>query len=258
MNVNSPAIQLRSPSKVHNELVIELKNRNCKWDAPLDFPVIQPILANRSQETLGSTYTTNILQYTQTKFRGLKFYFSKEKYASSDGFSPSGDYPKLLQDLQLAARESGFEIALNGKPRKEASNQRRIVCLRGIGYKGYKLKNPINENVYRKTSLKNDPAQNSRGANGKRLPRRTSTAHYTTNNLLRCKMNFLVSFDEVGFFLVGGLGHTCHDGHPKLSEDNLPTRTKFIRIEDAEVLCNIKEAKAQYSVGSNVFFVRTG
>ena len=115
----------------------------------------------------------NIFKYLENEYKlhPPQIYFCKKKYPCKDGFSDLG-WSSLLKDLQRCSLCQGFSIASCGY-----GNQKNIFCnikcSHGFLYQSDIKKRKVISN-YRITSPIND-RKNSRGIDGKKLPRRSST-----------------------------------------------------------------------------------
>ena len=222
-----------------------------EWTASLIMP---SRICNNKGEFLTTTYNdTNILQYTSDVWKGCKIYFDISKFPIDDGFKNSNGWKDLHRILRLQAQISGFDIVSNGCPTKSQPNQRRICCRRSILYfnKNHKL-----ADCYRGTSLKNDK-KNSRGKTGRQMSHRTASA-LPVSAEERCGMFFIVSFDDNGYFMIGGHGCCQHHHHIKLNRSQTQTRTCHLSSSNVEIITDIGMAQAKNSIGANVFYVRSG
>jgi len=223
-----------------------------QWPASLMMPIK---ICNMKGEFFTETYDdTDILQYTSDIGKGYKLYFDICKYPIENGFkSNSNGWKELHRVLRLQAQGAGYDIVSNGCPTKNSSNQRRICCRLSIMY--FNKKHTISDS-YRGCSLKND-RKNSRGKIGRRMPRRTASA-LPISLEQKCGMFFIVSFDENGYYMIGGRGCCNHQHHMKLTRCQTQTRIRHLSSSDVEIITDIGIVQAKNSIGANVFYVRSG
>jgi hypothetical protein len=146
-----------------------------------------------------------------------KVYLHPSKYKSGNGFNSTESdvcgWNELLLDLQKASQLTGEVLVSNGRG-GGGKNSRLLKCQRGrVSYTGKeKKKNAANQKC-RKQSLLND-RQNSRGPGGKKEARKTATTRSISKDEC-CKFSLRISFDETGFFFVGGKRKGYHCNHLK-------------------------------------------
>lgn len=186
-----------------------------QWTATLEFEVHEPLfpIQNVMPHEIENAplVRIDILKFLHPIWRGTKIYFSPRKYPSTFGFDRSKNWPSLLFDLKLAARQAGYDICSRGwSNKRQKEYRRRLQCSMSIPYAGKKDKEEIQSYKTHQDicdSLSNDGPQNKK-----------STRRRTTNRPLHrcdaCKFFFNIGRDESGaFFLMGGKGNDLHNDH---------------------------------------------
>jgi hypothetical protein len=224
----------------------ELKNDLQSWDALIAFPVVLPVLPGMPA-TL--SYCNNLLEYTKSKYKGQKVYFCQSKYPLHDGWEV------LKNDLESAALEQGSAIISNGGGTGKARNSKKLICKCGRVYqRGLTDKDKVK--TFRNGSLHSD-RKNSRGPNGKRMPRRTSSMRPDNANSV-CRMSFTIKWDKNGYYLYCGYGNIKHTNHVKLAGKHMTFPKRLVADAERDVVESIGAAKALHAVARNVHFQRTG
>lgn len=137
---------------------------------------------------------------------------------------------KLATDLMKVSLEKG-NCALVARGSYGTSKQRvALECFRSRKYRQNATK-PQSGGNYRKSSINLD-ARNARGGTGKSQKKRTSTHRaLTENEESTCKARIVIGIDSNSFFVVGGAGNNCHEGHPPQSKEDIPSRKRYISGE---------------------------
>ncbi len=192
------------------------------WIGTLNFPVKQYVINNILTEDV-PLEEKNIMEFVHFENKDNtnipNYYFCNEKYSTSGGYNGPG-YEMLVKDLQLASISSGYRINMNGNRTLKNSlvGARRLSCKRCQSYRGKTDSRQSEE--YRTMSFNNnkrhsrrlkDPANPSRN---RKLTRRRDTSLSMTNNEL-CPFKILISYDDLGFFVINGRGNNIHKNHAK-------------------------------------------
>ena len=192
------------------------------WIGTLNFQVKQYVINNILTEDV-PLEQKNIMEFvhfeTKDNTNIPNYYFCKEKYSTSGGYDGPG-YEMLVKDIQLASISSGYRINRNGnRPLKNSLvGARRLSCKRCQSYRGKTDSRQSEE--YRTMSFNNnkqhsrrlkDPTNPSRN---QKLTRRRDTSLSMTNNEL-CPFKILISYDDLGFFVINGRGNNIHKNHAK-------------------------------------------
>jgi hypothetical protein len=195
----------------------------------------------------------NILEFLLPKYIYQKIYLSVKYNHTQLQFCGDGNqgWRELLSDLSSSAlQNSGLHLLSNG-----GSKDRRVIKC-GHSRKYQCLKTIPAESSYRVESLHAD-RNNSRGKNGKSMPRRTRTKR-AEDNSSNCSFLINIKYDEFGFYIVGGRGQGCHNNHPRLLPTECRIPSRLMKLEEKSILRSIGVAKANDGVGRNVYFTRSG
>jgi hypothetical protein len=224
------------------------------WSADIPFPLYCYANLDCSFHLVSNN---DILQYVSPLFKNQKFYFSPWEYpVHPDKAWDDPSLVKLQKDLTIAARATGTEIFKNGGSTKM---DRVMRCCCGIQHK-QRTSNAAPGGVaiankdYRKESLKYD-RQNSRGPQGRSMPRRTVINRPAQAT---CRMFFVLGKDDIGFFLVAGRGRAEHSGHIKIDPEQKALRTHLLKEEDVQLLKSVGKANALNATGRNILYANTG
>ena len=196
----------------------------------------------------------NILSYIDNKYKLYPptVYFCKIKYPCVDGFSGPG-WSFLLKELQRHSLCQGFSIASNGHGRSK--KVRFIKCVHGFMYHNEVMKR-TNVSNYRDYSATND-RKNTRGLEGKKMPRRSSTKRSLTKKNC-CPFCFQITYDNIGFYVVNGYGSCLHFGHPKVLSDKYIFPARLLSTEEKLIAKSVIDANASKGIVRNVISSRTG
>ena len=149
---------------------------------------------------------------SQTNLQGLQDIFSAKYNNQHHVGSFGGDrgWKDLMKDIEIAGMQAGFYPVSNG-----GNHSKRIMICRGSGkYQGKKREehSPSKQN-YRTKTLYYSDRNNSRGNTGKHLRWKTRTTRALHLDV-SCPFRFNVRVDDIGFYLIGGLG-CAHHAHTR-------------------------------------------
>ena len=170
------------------------------WSAPLCFKSNQHEIPDITRFA-NKKYKKSVL-LNNTPF--CKQYFCKTTYPPNDGLNGKV-FAQLCKDICRSAIYSGFEVFKNGKyPAKylKLLDCQRFSCCKCRTFVSQRS-GRADPSAFRKTSYHQDKL-NTRGSNGKKMPRRSNTKR-TKLNEHKCRYYFLVHYDADGFLLFLGL-----------------------------------------------------
>jgi hypothetical protein len=70
-----------------------------------------------------------------------------------------------------------------------------------------------------------------------------------------CPFHFTIAIDDVGYYLVGGIGCAHHAHHTKLMPSDAAVPTRLINVAEKDLIVLVASAKANDGVGRNLHFV---
>lgn len=227
-----------------------------QWTAVLPFV----ILSSDSRGEFVDSEIPDLLEFVKPMYRGQKVYFAGKYNTESvrNGVIGSSfgkeatSWRQLLTDIELAGIKQGFHLVGNG-----GGQRRHIICRGSRMYQGSKqdLRSPSKQE-YRRETLHFD-RMNSRGSIGKAMPRKTKTGRALDKDC-KCPFRFTIGVDDVGYYLVGGIGCAHHAHHTKLKPSDVAIPTRLINVAEKDMIVSVASAKANDGVGRNIHFVRCG
>ena len=180
-------------------------------------------------------------------------HFCPKKYPVDGGYKGEG-FTRLFNDLQHQAGVAGFGLNCNQPYILQKGYVQRIVCKRHIPYQGNPKKRK--NQTYRTSTLCND-RKNTRGKEGKNLPRRRPTFRAMSKEH-KCPFRFNIGIKDGVFYVISGSGCTKHEHHPKLDQDQINIPMKLLATAEKQLLIDIGKANANLSVGVNAIYEKTG
>ena len=124
------------------------------------------------------------------------------------------EFDNVMLYLMMQSRSScGCEVILDGSNNGK-KHEKRVRCYYGKQYVNRKNCDSENENSYRDDCIIN-LRQNNR-ANGKKLSRRSTSKRPDVSDI-KCKVYFIIGFDETSYYIKCGYGNNLHEGHGKYS-----------------------------------------
>ena len=222
------------------------------WTCVLPFPAYV-------QDTFVSD--CNLLQFV-----GRKAYknqiscvrFCPIKYPVKQGFD--GDaFKELSIDIGRVAIDNGFQIAKNGNypftsNKKVKLFAKRFSCIHSSTYRGNTKYRASLE--YRNHTYHSD-RKNSRGPHGSTMCRRSNTLRSYCKHT-SCSFFFLVSHDDVSFYIVNGLGNVQHCYHSQLSKEVLSYPPRLLKDTEKGLIKDLHNANANKGLMRNVIYEKTG
>jgi hypothetical protein len=202
----------------------------------------------------------DLLEFVKPMYRGQKVYFAGKYKVESVCNGGSGSsfgkdatcWRQLLMDLELAGMKQGCHLVGNGGGQK-----RHIICRGSRMYQGAKKdQQSPSKQEYRRETLHAD-RMNSRGSTGKAMPRKTKTGRALHKDCI-CPFRFTIGVDDVGYYLIGGIGCAHHEHHPKVKQKDVAIPTRLIDVAEKDLIVSVASAKANDGVGRNIHFARRG
>jgi len=204
--------------------------------------IIKGVLQSCSEDNINPLceQSIDVFEYIEKKYQNSVIRFLG--YRSKCGFKRRKKlideplpFDSLMSYLMDCSRKSGgFDIILDGC-NNGRMNERRIRCFRNkvhcnhIHYEG---------NLFSTDALSN--GRKSNRENGKSLSRRKSTKQPLTN-ATKCKVFFIVGYDDVSYYIKCGYGNNLHVGHPQLSSSensNVSSKTMTTSQRSVMRLCD--------------------
>ena len=179
---------------------------------------------------------------------GAKVRFDPGKYCPSKGWSRNnqgkGGGFDLISELQLSSIAHGqCCLVSNGGGTKSGGHARNLFCSHFRCHDDSKCSqakkvsksspsSAIASAPLRTTTPHGD-RNNSRGKKGKEMPRRVNTQRTTVleqgqkDGRVKCPVHFVLSFDDLTFFLRIGSGCCTHRGHVPVAKDHMVVRNRL-------------------------------
>jgi len=211
----------------------------------------------------------DILTYVgDSSFKGLPtlIHFCPDKYpvhplpphkigkkGEGDAFKGKG-FESLFHDIKNLCVAQGFDVIKNQEYILQGRNAQRIVCDRGVPYKGNPDKRK--ELEYRTQTLCND-RKNSRGKKGLNLPRKRTVKRPLTKDLC-CSFRFCISMTDEYFYVVKGIGVRKHCKHQKLQAEQYNFPAKLLKQAEKELIHDIARTGTSATVSVNAIYEKTG
>ena len=189
------------------------------------------------------------------------YYVCVETHPPGDGINGSG-FKRLSRDMHEATLSCGYAVTRNGTSRKLEANRlgARFKYRQCQSYRGnseycktldYK-KVSYNSNQLNKR-LSYDPSDPSLKL---KLTRRRDTILPMKKDMT-CPFSFTISYNNLGFYVVNGMGNNTHKHHPKISYQNSYVPTSLINNEtEAQLLKDLANGEAGFSLLQNILLLK--
>lgn len=241
------------------KIIIDKANKgmNRDWEGELQFNVFSHLNKELSIK--------NCIQFASHKNLPNKkkpnYYFCSQTYPSHEGFIGTA-FEKLSKDIHEASLHNGYGITRNGLKRKIKGNRMgaRFKCKRCQSYRG--------NSYHRQTLQYKKISYNSNQSNKRmsydpnnpsvklKLTRRRDTTLPTDKNLT-CPFSFTISYDEIGFYVVNGMGNNIHSHHPKINYSKSYTPICLLNSTESQLSQDILNTGAGVSLLQNVLLLKT-
>ena len=218
------------------------------WEGELQFNVFSPLNEELSIK--------NCIQFASHKNllnkNNPNYYFCAQTYPSYEGFNGT-TFENLSKDIYEASLHNGNGITRNGLKRKIKGNRlgARFKCKRCQPHRGnschHQTLEYLNISYNSNQSNKwmsydpNDPSVKLK------LTRRRDTTLPTDKNLT-CPFSFTILYDEIGFYVVNGMGNNYHSHHPKINYRKSYTPICLLNSTDSQLSQDILNTGAGVSL----------
>ena len=260
INDNVPLPYITKAMK--NNLDVSFETFHDDWTGLLVFPVRQYSDENMFSDDI-PLQEKNILEYIHFEHRENltipNYYFCNQKYPTDGGFNGAG-YDKLVNDLQLASISNGYRINKNGNRTLKNSEvgARRLSCKRCQSYRGQVAARQSEK--YRKESFNNNKRNDRRlkdptdPSKKMKLTRRRDTSLSMIKSEL-CPFKLLLSYDDLGFFVLNGRGNNIHKYHSKNVSERPKIPTTLMSEEEKDIARPMFQSGCTIEMIQNTLFV---
>jgi MULE transposase domain len=224
-----------------------------------DYPavILLPVRTNPCIQLTDACFEVrNIFDFTGREWSRQRIFLSPVEYPISDNPFESTSFHKLKQELKVAAKENSFTLSMNGGAAHHELSK-KFICNQGTRHRP-KANSSVTCPEYRAISIKNQ-RKNSRGDNGKTLPRRRQTCRPSAA-CETCKVCFSIGVDKDkgAFYIFGGRGQSMHTNHPLLSSREMPVSIRDLTPEQAQIISDVDNAFTNLGVAGNIIFQKYG
>ena len=161
----------------------------------------------------------DLFELTKPKYTGWVCRFDPDLYAVvPGGFENNRKVFNALATALMSVSHSHHNCRLTSQGRNWFSFNRYLKCTH---HRRYQPKSKAGGDL--RTSSMTCDKKNSRGTNGQRMPRRTTTIK-AVGDSVTCKVRLMLRVDDASVFMVCGIGSNTHEGHPPISDGILPRR----------------------------------
>ena len=158
--------------------------------------------------------------------------------------------------------QNGYGITRNGLKRKIKGTRfgARFKCKQCQSYRGNAHHHQTLE--YKKISYNNNQSNKRLSYNPNdpsvklKLARRRDTTLATDKNQT-CPFSFTISYNEVSFYVVNGMGNNIHSHHPKIKYSKLYTPKYLLNSTESQLSQDILNIWAGVSLLQNVLLLKT-
>jgi hypothetical protein len=190
--------------------------------------------------------------------KSTQVFFCSQTYNPQHAFAKdaTNSLSKLSRDLCKVCFDHGFQIYSDGCTGSKGPPNHCYKCQQGRIYRGMKLmKKEASEKIqYCNSSFIDDKRLNSR-ANGKTLPRRTSTAR-PIDKSCKCTFAIVIKVADAGFYLdipYGKAMNHCYHRRVVPSEYGLPKR--LLSEKQMSLIDLINASNCTIAVAQNTILV---
>ena len=214
----------------------------------------------------GSAMSNLMLAVPPNNHNKFEFKFPASRYPPT--WETKGE---LAKDLQRAANQNGQQIVNQTFYAKNCHPSFSMCCARHRLYephsklrrKGSDLESTTRTDTSYKEGIKATFSQNSkrlgsRGMQGPKLPRKTSTVK-PISTTEKCPFIFYVRLDPGNFWYIRGPTGNCrHQFHPQLLPQEVPLRSRLMNDSDANSVAELLDHSTGSGSAISIISERTG